>query len=47
VTLAGGLLLRNWVAGRHSGFVAGFRIGKSLAFMIAGCVRPSHARLKR
>jgi len=41
--LAAGLLLHNWTHGRYTEFTAGFLIGMSLVFMIAGFVRHSPA----
>lgn len=41
--LAAGLLLRNWTHGRYTEFTAGFLIGVSIVFMIAGFVRHSRA----
>ncbi len=37
--LSGGLILRNFVHGRYFDFAAGFLIGMSIVFMIAGFVR--------
>jgi hypothetical protein len=34
--LAGGLILHNWTHGRYTEFTAGFLIGMSIVFMIAG-----------
>lgn len=39
--LATGLLLHNWVHGRHTEFAGGFLIGMGAVFMSAGFVRHS------
>lgn len=39
VLLASGLLLRNWMHGDYAESIAGFLIGISLVFMIAGFFR--------
>jgi hypothetical protein len=39
--LSGGLIMRNYVHGRYSDFAAGFLIGMSIVFMIAGILRQS------
>ena len=39
--LAGGLILHNWMHGRPTEFAAGFLIGMSIVFMIAGVVKRS------
>jgi hypothetical protein len=41
--LAAGLVLHNWTHGRHTEFIAGFLIGMSVVFMIAGFVKQSGA----
>lgn len=45
--LAAGLVLHNWMHGRHTEFTAGFLIGMSIVFMIAGFVGQSGASIKR
>lgn len=40
--LAGGLLLHNFEHGRHLEFLAGFLIGMSIVFVIAGFLKQSH-----
>lgn len=41
--LAAGLVLHNWTHGRYTEFTAGFLIGMSIVFMIAGFVWQSRA----
>jgi hypothetical protein len=41
--LAAGLILRNWTHGRYSDFSAGFLIGISIVFMLAGFMKHSRA----
>lgn len=40
--LAGGLILHNFAPGRHLEFLAGFLIGMSIVFVIAGFLKRSH-----
>ena len=47
LSLAGGLLLRNFLHTRPSEFAAGLLIGMSLVLMIAGCVKRWPASLKQ
>lgn len=44
--LATGLILHNWVHGRHTDFAGGFLIGMAAVFMIAGFVGHSRGAAK-
>lgn len=45
--LAAGLVLHHWTHARYTEFTAGFLIGMSLTFMIAGFVTIQRGRLER
>ncbi len=45
--LSGGLLIHNFLHGRCTEFAAGFLIGMSLVFVIAGFVKNSRFNLRR
>lgn len=43
ILLAAGLILHNWISGARAEFPAGFLIGMSIVFMIAGFLNRSRA----
>jgi hypothetical protein len=41
ILLAAGLILHNWISGARAEFPAGFLIGMSIVFMVAGFLKRS------